>query len=129
CGKGIGKCPGDKCCSAKGYCGITSNYCYSNLGCQDKYGKCTYRCGELQNASGVKEEFKCPDGECCSAKGYCGTTSSYCYSNLGCQDEYGKCQEEELCCSKMGYCGTTRSYCTADVCQSEFGNCWEKQNQ
>ena len=45
--------------------------------------KCIIRCG--------KGIGSCPSGQCCSKKGYCGVTASFCSSNLGCQTKYGKC--------------------------------------
>jgi len=52
-----------------------------------KESKCasaiTVRCG--------KGIGSCPDGQCCSKKGYCGTTSAYCSVSQGCQNKYGKC--------------------------------------
>ncbi|ORX42283.1 hypothetical protein BCR36DRAFT_307733 [Piromyces finnis] len=50
-----------------------------------KKGSCEIRCG--------KNIGKCPEGQCCSAKGYCGTTSSYCSVKQGCQSKYGKCDK------------------------------------
>jgi len=47
--------------------------------------KCIFRCGP-----GIG---KCQDGQCCSKKGYCGTTSEFCSLSLGCQSSYGKCEK------------------------------------
>ena len=47
--------------------------------------KCFFRCG--------KDHGQCPDGFCCSKKGYCGTNSQFCSPSLGCQSTYGKCIE------------------------------------
>ncbi|ORX56577.1 hypothetical protein BCR36DRAFT_320070 [Piromyces finnis] len=74
----------------------------------------------------------CPTGQCCSAKGYCGKTTSYCSSAKGCQPEFGTCKcsgdngicNSNHCCSAKGYCGATAAYCSAsNNCQSEFGKC------
>ncbi|KAL6597702.1 coth protein-domain-containing protein [Neocallimastix sp. 'constans'] len=91
----------------------------------------------------------CPNNECCSQYGYCGTTDEYCGS--GCQSEFGRCNSSgnpssnntpskvpispdyhcgpnngacanNECCSQYGYCGTTDAYC-GNGCQSEFGRC------
>ncbi|KAL4983483.1 hypothetical protein BDW68DRAFT_181532, partial [Aspergillus falconensis] len=85
-------------------------------------------------------------GNCCSSKGYCGSTTAYC--SEGCQLEFGSCNDASVqtvsttgscgatltsnvtclgseygdCCSRMGYCGGNASYC-GDGCQSEFGSC------
>ena len=86
CGKNYGQCPDGQCCSKKGYCGTTSAFCSSNLGCQTKYGKCIEgRCGAKWGS--------CPNNQCCSKKGYCGTTSAFCSSSLGCQTTFGKCKK------------------------------------
>ena len=86
CGKDHGQCPNGQCCSKKGYCGTTSAFCSSNLGCQTKYGKCIEgRCGAKWGS--------CPNNQCCSKKGYCGTTTAFCSSSLGCQTTFGKCEK------------------------------------
>jgi len=94
--------------------------------------KCLFRCG--------KDHGQCPDGQCCSKKGYCGTTVGFCSPSLGCQSAYGKCIETRCgkgigkcpdgqCCSKKGYCGTTSAFCTLYYgCQKEYGNC-EKEKE
>ncbi|ORX42207.1 hypothetical protein BCR36DRAFT_407124 [Piromyces finnis] len=75
---------------------------------------------------------KCPAGQCCSKKGYCGKTAAYCSTSNGCQSEFGDCKcgsdfgkcSAGQCCSKKGYCGKTAAYCsTSNGCQSEFGDC------
>jgi len=85
------------------------------------------RCGDAYGS--------CPSGQCCSKKGYCGTTSSYCSLAQGCQTKYGKCAVGRCgsvwgscpsgqCCSKKGYCGTSSSYCSlAQGCQTSYGKC------
>ncbi|KAL4993254.1 hypothetical protein BDV10DRAFT_179472 [Aspergillus recurvatus] len=85
-------------------------------------------------------------GNCCSSKGFCGSTTAYC--GEGCQLEFGTCNDASVqtvsttgscgatltsnvtclgsqygdCCSRMGYCGGNASYC-GDGCQSGFGSC------
>ncbi|ORX42338.1 hypothetical protein BCR36DRAFT_374575 [Piromyces finnis] len=68
-----------------------SGYCYSNLGCQSKYGKCTYRCGKLPNENGEEVKFNCPEGQCCSVMGYCRTIKDYCSLDLKCKSKFGSC--------------------------------------
>ena len=46
------------------------------------------RCGDPRNGGTGQQ---CPSGQCCSSGGYCGTTSNFCDSNLGCQKSYGSC--------------------------------------
>jgi len=83
---------------------------------------------------------RCPEGQCCSRFGWCGTSSLHCsiadgcQSNLGhcngnedeaidgrCGSGYGKCPSGK-CCSKEGWCGTGDNFCGAG-CQKEFGGC------
>ncbi|ORX42771.1 hypothetical protein BCR36DRAFT_264070, partial [Piromyces finnis] len=142
CGKDIGKCSNGQCCSKKGYCGSTSAYC--GIGCQSEFGRCDSgkvistdtKCGKMGSVN-----YICPNSQCCSQKGYCGTTSAYC--GVGCQSEFGRCDSGKVvstdtkcgrkgsvdyicpnsqCCSQKGYCGTTSAYCGVG-CQSEFGRC------
>jgi len=89
-----------------------------------------------------KGKGKCPNGECCSKYGWCGTSNDHCAISKGCQSEFGKCAEEKKtpvdgkcgkgygkcpsgqCCSKYGWCGTSTDYCALSKgCQSEFGKC------
>ena len=158
CGPGYGYCHDNKCCSQYGYCGTSASHC--GTGCQLNYGICNAsttttttkktttttapkptggvstngKCGPKNGST------KCPTGQCCSAKGYCGTTAAYC--ETGCQTGFGVCKSDKLvstngkcgvgkgytvcpsgqCCSKKGYCGTTSAYCGTG-CQSSFGKC------
>jgi len=80
---------------------------------------------------------KCPEGQCCSKYGYCGTTDAYCGKR--CQFGFGKCDSPKiategrcganygicpagLCCSRYGYCGNKVNYCGTG-CQLNYGNC------
>jgi len=82
----------------------------------------------------------CPEGECCSKYGYCGTSSDHCENTLGCQKdygscyastsnrcgkEYGRCSKAYQCCSKYGYCGEGSDYCGTG-CQSAYGLCGDE---
>jgi len=40
CGKGIGSCKNNECCSKYGWCGKTDKYCKVEEGCQSEFGKC-----------------------------------------------------------------------------------------
>lgn len=83
------------CCSGRGYCGGTSDYCSPTNGCQDGYGSCTTsavisvdgRCGTQDSLHQVciGSEF----GSCCSVNGWCGNTTTYC--GTGCQSAAGTC--------------------------------------
>jgi len=89
-----------------------------------------------------KDKGKCPNGECCSKYGWCGTSDDHCSISKGCQSEFGKCSGGKTpivegkcgkeygkcpsgqCCSKYGWCGTSTDYCSISKgCQSEFGKC------
>ena len=96
--------------------------------------KCTIkRCGMVNNIN----YGKCPDDQCCSEKGYCGTNSHFCSPHEGCQAEYGQCVETRCgegigscpdgqCCSAKGYCGTNSHFCSPhEGCQAEYGQCVE----
>ncbi|ORX49613.1 L domain-like protein [Piromyces finnis] len=102
CGKGIGKCSSGQCCSRKGYCGTTKDYC--GKGCQSEFGNCypsssstiTKTVTMIRNSKPTNKAIRCgkgighcPSDNCCSRKGYCGTTNAYC--GTGCQSEFGKC--------------------------------------
>ncbi|OUM63688.1 carbohydrate-binding module family 18 protein [Piromyces sp. E2] len=39
---------------------------------------------------------KCPTGQCCSYKGYCGTTKSFCAIANNCQPKYGICKDIKM---------------------------------
>jgi len=104
---------------------LSSKTVFADLKCGDEYGQC-------------------PEGQCCSQWGYCGTTSAYC--GVGCLPEFGICDEineadidsrvtvdgqcghghgicpEGQCCSSVGWCGLDERFCL-DGCQSEFGVC------
>jgi len=91
------------------------------------------------------EHGSCPEGNCCSQWGWCGTGSAFC--GAGCLPEFGICDEAESviddkdkisidgqcgeghgrcqegqCCSSAGWCGLSIDYCGTG-CQSEFGEC------
>ncbi|OUM69066.1 carbohydrate-binding module family 18 protein [Piromyces sp. E2] len=73
------------------------------------------RCGPNYNGA------VCPEGECCSEEGYCGSDFA---SNLvyRCGKNYynRRCPDDEYC-SVDGFCGTGPAYCGR--CDPEFSNC------
>ncbi|KAI0017339.1 hypothetical protein F4780DRAFT_612143 [Xylariomycetidae sp. FL0641] len=135
------------CCSAGGWCGGTAAHC--GAGCQARFGTCGA-------ASNVTTDGSCGAGhggrvcagsgfgDCCSASGYCGNTTSHCAA--GCQAGFGDCDQgagdistdgscgpdngDKICagsgfgdcCSASGYCGSEESHCSAG-CQPDFGTC------
>ncbi|TEY46203.1 hypothetical protein BOTCAL_0320g00140 [Botryotinia calthae] len=148
------------CCSSNGFCGKTDAYCLSSNGCQSQFGNCTSpvavagskvvvspdeTCGIIGAGT---QGYSCPNGECCSNNGWCGTSSDYCSATSGCQSTFGICNNatntttpgskagtstdtrcgpgvgtcaSDQCCSLAGYCGTTEEYCTAPDCQFNYG--------
>jgi len=115
CGKDNGNtiCPNDKCCSKYGWCGTSDAHC--GTGCQSEFGYCNltssnkanttkkmtttkktttikmtyptdynYYCGRVNG-----NEVICPNNECCSEHGWCGTSDAFC--GKGCQSDFGRC--------------------------------------
>ncbi|KAM0369850.1 hypothetical protein ACHAPY_010874 [Fusarium culmorum] len=86
-GSGLGNC-----CSANGYCGSTGSHC--GQGCQKGASSAclTKNIPTTDGSCGSKAGLTCAggpfDGQCCSAAGWCGT-SSHCGS--GCQRGFGRC--------------------------------------
>ncbi|OUM59926.1 carbohydrate-binding module family 18 protein [Piromyces sp. E2] len=42
CGNSNGKCSSDQCCSQRGWCGETNDFCDITRGCQPELGRCGY---------------------------------------------------------------------------------------
>ena len=117
CGSGYGSCPSGQCCSKYGYCGNSSDHCGS--GCQSSFGNCSSSSSTSTTRSTTKpatttstttngssslptstdgrcgKEFGtvCPNQQCCSKYGYCGSTDEYCSADNGCQSGFGRCGE------------------------------------
>jgi len=143
CGGNV-SCPPGYCCSAFGYCGVTSEHC--GVGCQIQYCTCRINRISTDGRCGPNYDGKiCPNGQCCSIYGWCGTDHEFC--GKGCLKNYGQCSSpssransDDLithdgrcgdngrrcpngqCCSKYGWCGTGSSFCGTG-CQSKFGSC------
>jgi len=84
-------CPGDKCCSLYGWCGTDADHC--GAGCLSYFGRCDSHSASdsvsHDGHCGASNGKKCPDGQCCSKYGWCGTGKEYC--DAGCQSKYGLC--------------------------------------
>lgn len=92
-------------------------------------------------------------GNCCSSKGFCGSTPAYC--GAGCDSAFGTCTTTSSsqsistsgscgltgtssitcqgstfgdCCSGLGFCGGNSSYC-GNGCQSAYGTCGESSGK
>ncbi|KAI0829960.1 carbohydrate-binding module family 18 [Hypoxylon sp. FL0890] len=85
-------CPTSMCCSQYGYCGNSTGYC--ERGCQLAFGVCE---SGSDNNTGTSTDGRCGPNfdnevcdatECCSAAGYCGTTTDYCRAP-DCLFDYG----------------------------------------
>lgn len=83
----------------------------------------------------------CPEGQCCSAHGYCGIGGAWC--DFGCQSQCwttsdtgglaireqcgpdfgGKVCHGAFCCSASGQCGSGPDYCVPPACGSQ---CWSE---
>lgn len=75
----------------------------------------TGTCGNGNRGNGV-----CADTTCCSAFGWCGTTTLHCSGSTttptpgtcgGGNAGNGRCADSKLCCSKFGWCGTSTAHC------------------
>jgi len=148
CGSGAGSCPNNLCCSKNGLCGSTDDHCSVKKGCQLKYGLCY---DSSDNDTPVKKcgpgVGSCPNNQCCSMQGSCGSTDDYCNIRKGCQLSYGLCYEspendtpskeqqcgpnigvcpDNLCCSSQNICGKTDEHCNIlKGCQNAYGLCYE----
>jgi len=158
CGIEDGKCPSGECCSKYGWCGTSDAYC--NTGCQSEFGECkntsttkttttkktttSTKQSSLPTSTNSKcgpKDGKCPDGQCCSKYGWCGTSESYCVKD--CQPEFGVCKNsstvtnttkktttkkttttnKSLPTSTNGKCGSKDGRCPDGKCCSKYGWC------
>ena len=58
------------CCSSKGYCGFTNEFCSLNKGCNESFGKCWNKdntCNDIKERLNINEEnesqFQCEENE------------------------------------------------------------------
>ncbi|UJR13805.1 hypothetical protein I4U23_000816 [Adineta vaga] len=77
--------------------------------------------GKNEQCCGTCFLFGCPDGQCCSQYGYCGSTPEHCEGARTQGDCQTKGCPNGLCCSKYGYCGNTAEHC--DNTPITNGNC------
>jgi len=90
---------------------------------------------------GPKYNTKCPEGQCCSKYGYCGTADDYCGKK--CLSDYGECSASQTTTSEPqpssdtinsngipystnGRCGPGYGACPAGLCCSKYGYCGKK---
>jgi len=152
CGKGVGKCPKDECCSQYGWCGTQEDHCSVAKGCQSEFGRCnsssttkkstttkktTTKKTTTKKTTTKKTTTKKTTTKKTTTKKTTTTTkktttttkktttkkSIPTSTNGKCGKNEGKCPKGE-CCSKYGWCGTEENYCSLKKgCQSEFGKC------
>lgn len=95
------------CCSARGWCGGTSDHC--GAGCQSGFG--TYNGG----SGSISTDWECGSrngktctgsgfGKCCSRNGFCGSTTDHC--SAGYQSGFGTCSSGSGSISTDGTCGS-----------------------
>lgn len=90
-------CQGSKfgpCCSVRGNCGSTVDYCAITHLCQPQFGTCRVvsedgKCGSASTVNAIC--IGSTSGDCCSVKGNCGKTDAFCSSKNLCQAEFGTC--------------------------------------
>eukprot|EP00833_Pecoramyces_ruminatium_P012783 jgi/Orpsp1_1/1186815/evm.model.d7180000053468.2 len=79
CGEGVAVCAEGLCCSKRGYCGLTESHC--GIGCQREFGNCNNMDPDVSNNGRCGPDYgntKCPNDQCCSKYGYCGSSDSHC---------------------------------------------------
>ncbi|ODQ52471.1 glycoside hydrolase/deacetylase [Saitoella complicata NRRL Y-17804] len=85
-------------CSQSGYCGNTSDYitncqaafCGTGTSCATSTSSAASSGVSTDGTCGGTQGLKCPDSQCCSDAGYCGTGEAWCDSS-NCQPAYGYC--------------------------------------
>ncbi|KAL0938384.1 agglutinin Isolectin 1 [Colletotrichum truncatum] len=121
------------CCSKWGYCGSSNDHCGTD--CQTSFGKCNGSGGggtaatsaapnppstsgkaSPDGSCGGTNGYKCPTGQCCSRRGWCGTTSDFC--GFGCQSAFSAatctaCPGEKCAGTITGnpICSANNNYC------------------
>ncbi|KAH6702152.1 hypothetical protein BKA61DRAFT_435555, partial [Leptodontidium sp. MPI-SDFR-AT-0119] len=136
------------CCSAKFNCGSSDFHCAVKRDCQSAFGVCSPvstdgKCG-FASSTGASC-FGSSFGDCCSAKGNCGSSDFHCAVKRECQLGFGTCNAVSTdgkcgaasatpascfgstfgeCCSVKGNCGGSDAFCGVDnLCQLGFGVC------
>jgi len=105
------------CCNKDGSCGISSDHCGVDAGCQNKFGMCLMNSLTPTSSATVDDTNKSKIGQ------KCGQGHGSCVV-LG---EDGRTYEHISCCSEKGYCGLSKDHC-GKGCQSEFGVCYSKHH-
>jgi len=105
------------CCNKDGRCGLTSDYCSVNAGCQNKYGICLMETENSTPVSSATADEKSKIGQ------KCGKDHGTCII----KGKDGHSYEHISCCSEKGYCGLSDDHC-GKGCQSEFGACYSHHN-
>jgi len=85
-------CPVGECCDKNGYCGKTDDHCEVSKGCQNQFGFCNTVVSTNGRCGFIYGDAVCPESQCCSEYGYCGTSAAHCGD--GCQFGYGQCSNK-----------------------------------
>jgi hypothetical protein len=156
-------CPNNQCCSSAGYCGGVTGandaWCstsISNGHFNDKETKNwkNYSYSIIVEPGGRRcgtnySNTACPDNQCCSSAGYCGTTSEYCTGSMSggdfndkepknwqslsystndrCGPDFNnKACPNNKCCSTANYCGGSTggddAWCSASQLYGKFND-------
>ena len=142
CGVKNGKrCPDGVCCSIYGYCGTSELHCIKY--CDSEYTECKSYDPDISydGLCGRNNGKRCPQGECCTINGDCGSSIDHCYTY--CDPDYSICKSSDdsdtstetkcgkkngercpdgECCNTSGYCGYTEAHCITE-CDSNYGLC------
>jgi len=108
--------------------------CFDNKNYNFKY--CEAAGGENSNGRCGKDFGKCPGNQCCSKYGWCGNSYLHCSPDVGCQSEFGKCNDstsnnddnnpnllENLPVTTNGQCNAKDGRCSPGACCSKHGWC------
>ena len=129
------------CCNKDGKCGLSTEDCSIDAGCQSRYGICLKNTLD-ENTSSIPSSTSPPppppppptnstdttdttdsviiDDE---DKNRIGKPCGEGYGSCIVKRKYGYTYEHVSCCSKDGFCGLSDDHC-GEGCQSEFGACY-----
>ncbi|KEZ41908.1 hypothetical protein SAPIO_CDS6604 [Scedosporium apiospermum] len=115
------------CCSRLNYCGRNGSYCGD--GCQSDFGVCGDSNISSDGSCGGSRGLTCrgsAEGNCCSARGFCGQTTDYCGD--GCQAEFGDCYKSNSTSSR-GSSSTSGTQTPSSSSDSEEPSSTQEEQQ